>query len=242
MILPTINKFYLILSYLILLFIRIWCEQNCLVLNTAKSKCTVIYKQQKRALLDNNLSWKEHIEHLFVEQSKLICLLWRKKHLLPYSSHVLFYNSYILPCIDYYLFGEKHLLYIWTKSGDFKNEQLEQFSMFLITLHDLFKQSGWLSIHQRYLYQLCITVHKILNSFDSPLSCLVTNLHKFYNLGSNSSPLLLQVPFPRKEIFKQSFIYSAPIEWNNLPVNIRTFNSFECFKRTCTCKRYLLDT
>ena len=51
-------------------------------------------------LIDNNLSWKQHIDHICVELSKLIGLLWRKKHLLPYSSRVLLYNSYFLP-IDY---------------------------------------------------------------------------------------------------------------------------------------------
>ena len=73
----------------------------------------VICTQQKRAsilkdvtsqeikgvLTDNNLSWKQHTEHLCVELSKLIGLLWRKKHFLPYSSLVLFHNSYILPVL-----------------------------------------------------------------------------------------------------------------------------------------------
>ena len=193
-------------------------------------------------LIDNNLSWKQHIEHLCAEVSKLIGLLWRNKHLLPYSSCVLFYNSYIQPRIDY-------CLPIWLKASAIHLDKIFRLQKRAIRTvfnvpydtptQDLFKQSGWISIHQRYLYQLCITVHKILSSFDSPLSSLVT-LHQpahIYNLRSNSNPLLLQVPFPRKEIFKQSFIYSAP---TCLLINIPTINSFECFKRTC--KRYLLDT
>ena len=94
-------------------------------------------------LIDNNLSWKQHIEHLCVEVSKLIGLLWRNKHLLPYSSRVLFYNSYIQPCIDYCLpiWGKAsaiHLDKIWR----LKNEQLEQFSMFLMTLqHKIYSNS-----------------------------------------------------------------------------------------------------
>ena len=43
--------------------------------------------------------------------------------------------------------------------------------------------------------------------------------------------VVLNVPFPRKELFKESFLYSAPVIWNSLPVNIRSAYSVAVFKR-----------
>ena len=53
--------------------------------------------------IDNNLTWKDHVDNLCNEMSKLIGLLWRSQHLLPFSSRLLFYNSYILSKRDYCL-------------------------------------------------------------------------------------------------------------------------------------------
>ena len=98
-----------------------WCQQNKLVINNTKSKCMIICTHQKRkhlktdvlsvsvndALLENvnyykilglyidkNLKWKIHIDHVCNEISKLIGLLWRNKHLLPFffwPSTILFF-------------------------------------------------------------------------------------------------------------------------------------------------------
>ena len=87
---------------------------------------------------------------------------------------------------------------------------------------DLFKQLRFHNIYERYFYQCCIEVFKIINTENSPLSHLISlQFHSSsYNLCSNSSHLMLQVPFPHKKIFKQSFLYSAVISWNSLPNSV----------------------
>ena len=106
-------------------------------MNTPKSNCMLICTYQKRQHLetdqltlylydtllknvesqkilglhiDKNLTWKIHIDNLCKEVSKLIGLLWRNKHILPYSCRLLFYKAYILPKIDF-------CLTIWGKSS-----------------------------------------------------------------------------------------------------------------------------
>ena len=51
-------------------------------------------------IIDKNLTWKPHIEHLYSQLYKLIGLLWRNRHMLPKCSKILFYNSFILTKID----------------------------------------------------------------------------------------------------------------------------------------------
>ena len=198
-----------------------WCINNRLVINTSKSKCMILCSHQKRRHLntdqlqvcingkflenvscqkilgvytDKNLTWKDHINNLCKDISKLVGLLWRNKHLLPFSSRLLFYNSYILPKLDY-------CLPIWGKSS------------------------------QTHLDKLWRLQKRAIR----PLSHLI-NLHSHSSsitLRSNSSHCMLQVPFPHKELFKQSFLYSAPILWNTLPNHIRLASSFNIFKQQC---------
>ena len=40
-------------------------------------------------------------------------------------------------------------------------------------------------------------------------------------------------PRPQKEIFKQSFIYSGPVIWNNLPDCLKNLETVDSFHRHC---------
>ena len=116
--------------------------------------------------------------------------LLRKKHLLPYSSRVLFYNCYILPRIDYYL-------PIWGKAS---------------AIHLLDKI--WRL--QKRAFKTVLTV--FIFPSDTPthdLFRVAKRTPKIPVIRSNSSPLLLYVSFTRKETFKQSLIQhqSKGITW-----------------------------
>ena len=52
-------------------------------------------------LIDQNLSWKYHIDFICSKISRLIGLLWRIRSNLDKATMILFYNSYILPHLDY---------------------------------------------------------------------------------------------------------------------------------------------
>ena len=109
--------------------IQSWCVNNKMVINTSKSKSMLVCSVQKHAhltkttldvtaygemletvckqkflglIIDNNLSWKPHIDHLHSELYKLIGLLWRNRSLTIFKQ-TLISNSYILPKIDYCL-------------------------------------------------------------------------------------------------------------------------------------------
>ena len=90
-----------------------WCINNRLVINTSKSKCMILCSHQKRrhlntdqlqlcingkflenvscqkilgVYIDKNLTWKDHINNLCKDISKLVGLLWRNKHLTFFKS------------------------------------------------------------------------------------------------------------------------------------------------------------
>ena len=82
-----------------------WCANNRFVINTQKSNfmITCSYQKRKYILLDNSLTWNLHINNVCNKLSSLIGLFYKIHKFLDFSSKVLFYNSYILPRIDYCL-------------------------------------------------------------------------------------------------------------------------------------------
>ena len=105
-----------------------WCKENDMTINSKKSKCMLVGSDRKlvncneflcvlsqdNIALDNvevekllgihidkNLSWSIQIDKICETISTRIYLLKRLKRYLPLKGLILFYNSYILPIIDY---------------------------------------------------------------------------------------------------------------------------------------------
>ena len=54
-------------------------------------------------LFDQNFSWSAHVESLCSQISSLVGLLYRIRNFFNTTARIMFYNSYILPRIDYCL-------------------------------------------------------------------------------------------------------------------------------------------
>ena len=138
-----------------------------------------------------------NIDNLCRELSKLIGLLWRNQHLLPYHCRLLFYNSFILPRIDY-------CLPIWGNSSIQNMNKIWRLQKKAVRLicnvpfdapsADLFKNLRFMNIFERHLYQLCVSVFKILSSNNSPMSNLIS-------LQNNSHSYNLRLKNPLKNLF-----------------------------------------
>ena len=146
------------------------CINGDLLQNVSCHKILGVY-------IDNNLTWRDRVDNLCSEMSKLIGLLWRSKHLLPFSSRILFYNSYILPKLNY-------CLSVWGKTSHSNLDKIWKLQKRAISrifnkpydepTQDLFKQYVVI-IYMRYIF---ISVA----------------------LRSYSNHLMLQVPFPQRNL------------------------------------------
>ena len=108
--------------------LRIWCKNNGMLLNAAKTKVMLVTTNQKRQRLntaslkldymdeslqmvscdkilgifvDNNLMWSDHIKHITKKISSNIWLLSKIKHFLSQAHRIQFYKSYVQPHIDF---------------------------------------------------------------------------------------------------------------------------------------------
>ena len=103
-------------------------------------------------LIDNNLTWKQHINTLSQKMSGIIGLLWRIRHFLSDNMKILFYNSYILSCMDY-------CLSIWGGAPKYILKKLSKLqkrvariilkAKFDTPSSEIFSKLNWLSIYHR---------------------------------------------------------------------------------------------
>ena len=105
-----------------------WCKMNHLVVNTSKTQSMLICSKQKRLLLknpvlnlkfcnssiecvsslkllglliDNELTWKQHVDKVLKTVSCLVGVLFRIRPFVTTNVLILFYNACILPHFDY---------------------------------------------------------------------------------------------------------------------------------------------
>ena len=52
-------------------------------------------------VVNNRLTWQDHVDQMFSKINKKLCLLKRIRYCLPLDSRLLFFNSYVLPLFDY---------------------------------------------------------------------------------------------------------------------------------------------
>ena len=105
-----------------------WCDNNHLLINLKKTNYMLVCSRQKKSNLkcfslkinlygeyikmqsdvkvlgitiDEHLSLNCHIDRVCTKISQLIRVLFRMRHFLDFKTKIMFYNSYILPQIDY---------------------------------------------------------------------------------------------------------------------------------------------
>ena len=160
--------------------------------------------------------------------------MYRIGKFLDFKSKTLFYNSYVLPRIDY-------CLSIW---GDAPSDSLSKLFRLQkraarIVLNGnkdtpsiyMFNKLGWMCVYQRVIYQKYLIMYNIVNNicpkYLNRIICFRSE--GIYNLRS-SDKCTLTVPFPHKELFKKSLQYSGAHLWNILPIDIREAPNLNIFK------------
>ena len=149
----------------------------------------------------------------------------------------LYYNGYLLPLIDY-------CSVVW---GNTNKENLEKIlklqkrADFNTPSKTLFEKLEWLTVYNKINYhKATLIMLKCINNLAPEYLCSMFNSINEncpYGLRSVTSNNL-QVPRPKSEYFKRTFLYFGTDIWNSLPSNIKSLSSEICFKSKV--KDYLL--
>ena len=148
----------------------------------------------------------------------------------------MFYQSYILPMIDYGSIS-------WGSTSNSNTERINKLQKraariilkadFTTPSADMFQQLEWMSVTSRINYNKAVFTYKALNnltpSYISDLLKPTSQAHT-RNLRSSENGSLT-IPKTKTALHSGSFSCSAPKLWNTLPASVRLSSSLNSFKR-----------
>ena len=186
--------------------------------------------------IDETLSWNPHIDYLCSVITSRITLLKQLSFYVPENIQKLFYQSYILPFIDY---GSNS----WGSTSITNIERINKLQKraariilkadFTTPSADMFQRLGWMSVKHRIDYNKSVMTYKALHNLTpSYISDLLTPKAQINNrtLRSSEDGSLAQ-PKARTAFYTGSFTFSAPKLWNSLPKAVKLAPSLNAFKR-----------
>lgn len=184
--------------------------------------------------LSSNAKWHAHIENILSSVSKILGIMRSMKFKLTRKALNNVYISYVRPILEY-------ASVVWDGCTVYEKTRLEQIQYEAarivtgltrsVSINNLVKEIGWLSLSERRSFQKAVLMYKIKNGIAPVYVCnlmppLVAD-RTSYNLRNVEDITVLN---RRTELFSKSFIPSTTNYWNNLPLSIRNADSVNSFK------------
>ena len=175
-------------------------------------------------IIDNKINFKNHINYITGKIAKHAGILYRIKHSLPLKSRLTYYNSFVLPYLNY------NILH-WGSTNDTHLNPLIVIQKRIVrTIADadylahtppLFKKLNLLQIVDLYKFQAIVDTHLKIQQGEYRIDHNVNTRNR--NLSRSK--------FHKKARTHQSIATCGPNLWNSLPAEIRSINSIPRFKR-----------
>ena len=177
-------------------------------------------------MLNDTLTWSDHVNLICTKASKGIDLLRRIAWFLPKEALLCHYNAYILP----------HFTYadiVWntcTASESARLERLQNYAVRIILQRHweasatcIRKEMGWHTLaSRRMLSEVVTTFHSISGHSPHYLSSLLRPVVSLHNHGTRSVTTNgLHLPKVSTGFGKKSFAFRVAQRWNSLPPELR---------------------
>ena len=236
-----------------------WLKANKLSLNIAKTEFMVIGSRQKflaencselniqldnqpisrvehakslGLIIDDRLSWSNHISELCRKISSAIGALRRIRPLISQSTAVQIYHALIQPHFDY-------CAPVWDGLSSYLCEKLQKLQnrAARVILQANCEVNSSLLLETLKWDQLSLRRRKQKAMMFKSLNGLApVYLHELFSERDTDYDLRdsfrkLNLPKPRTNYLKRSFSYSGALLWNSLPESIRAIRSIGKFKK-----------
>lgn len=182
--------------------------------------------------LDDDLSFKEHINNLCSRVAKNIGVLYRVSHYVPIDVILKMYYALIYPYLTY-------CVLVWGGSGETQLNKLLILqkkvvriltgSEYLAHSEPLFHRMSILKISDIYSYVCLVTAHRVRGTFT-----VAGHHHEIRNSSSYYVPT-----FQRLSISQRALDYVLPYKYNNIPTHLKENEKLSKFKKSL--KQYLID-
>ena len=183
-------------------------------------------------MIDKNLNFKMHIQHVLDKISKHAGILYKIKNQLPISARITYYNSFVLPYLTYNIVhwgntNSVHLNCLVTMQK--RIIRTISNAEFLAHTSPIFYRLGILKIEDLYNYLI------VIDTFKKFHTGIYSVTHSLDTRNRNRA----QPKFHSLSRCQQSITYNGPIQWNLLPDDLRKIDSLPLFKSKL--KRYYIE-
>ena len=250
---PSINDIILKLNHE-LESITEWIKANKLLLNISKSNFMIMTSPRKLVsltdfkvkisdneieqvtsckflgvIIDNKMSWQEHIAYISNKISKGVGILSRARHTLFPSSLLTLYNSLIKPYFTY-------CVLLWGNSCKSVMNKLFMLQKRIVRILSLtgfyshtaplFKTLNIMNIYALHSYSVGVFTYKNLHQlFPNDIEPIFTR-----NTMQRQS-INLRIPYVKHKSCQSSIKVVGPRIWNLFPTNIKTSKTLWSFKK-----------
>ena len=192
-------------------------------------------------ILDNKLSWSQHINYLVTKLSQVAGILYKVRSLLPLKSRIMIYNSLASSYLNYgtVAWGSA------TPTAFYKLRAVQNrlirymtFSPPRTNVDHLYSSLNILTVQQLYFFETAKFVHSVHNHFPPNI------FHEYFQSISHSYNTRTRqnsnfaLPQPRTEKGKRSCLYTGVNIWAKVPQHMKCLhkNSFKYH-----LKKYILE-
>ena len=187
-------------------------------------------------LLNDALTWSDHIAHICAKASRSLNLLRRLSWFLPKCLLFLYFKSYVLLTLDY-------CDVVWSCCTFEEAKRLETRFNFgcrhilhkprLYSASSARQELGLTSLNDRRKLHMC-TMYKCLNSLSPPYLSRLLHTPSTHQTTLASSTKQLNLPMTRSSFGQKAFSFAGASTWQSLPDSIRTCNDYSLFCQLCS--------
>ena len=248
--------------------ISLWMKANKLSVNTKKTNYVIFKPKQKKlktimiplvfdgnqlmqkrvvkflgVFIDENLSWKFHINHICKKVSKSTGVIYRSRFLLSMKTKLSLYYTLIYPYLTYcnvvwsstYVTNVKRLFLIQKRlvraltNADFTAHTAPLF--YRLNLLDIYKINFLHIVKFMYCYH-----HNLLPSSFHNLFITSRHIHSYNTRNANA----YRLHTCRTNIKRFTILFQGPKKWNSLPDKIKNSETLNCFRNRML--KYLIQS
>ena len=238
--------------------VALWLTANKLSLNVNKTHLMIFKTRKKRLnynahvilnenpiekvkytkflgiIIDEELSWKYHINHIATKVSKMVGITAKARHYLSLKLLLTLYNTMIYPYLIYC-----NVIWANTYSTRLKSIFMLQkkivriitFSNYTDDSRHLFKSLNILDIYELNIYLTGIFMYWYYRgNLSAYFTNFFTNNESIHSYNTRSATKI-HVEFKRTNYAKFSLRCKGATMWNSLPDDIKNIDSFDRFKK-----------
>lgn len=193
--------------------------------------------------IQQNLKWNDHVDHVCSKLAKFLGMLRHSSYLLSIKERKDLYYAHVHSHVTY-------LNIIWQRAPEYATNRIsillnkymriifwEQYNRLNVRTIELYRRNRFMNFNQIRYFEAVLFMYRVKHNLIKNNNQIQHNneIHRYQTRTASD----IRVTAPRTNYIRLGCMYTAAVNYNNLPLNIKTQTPLSRFKRSL--KQYILD-